>query len=92
MKRIEVDDRLGLKKKSEPAEAKPATPDFGLLLDGLIRDAQSKLCAAVYVNTIEEARAVLDVLRNDAHVMRALREMRDELEFLLRRRKDIANG
>lgn len=51
---------------------------------------KTSLCAAAHVDTIEEARAVFEVLRNDAHVMRAFRTERDELEFLLRRQKDLA--
>ncbi len=50
---------------------------------------KKSLAAAVYVDSIEEARLIFDVLRNDAHVMRVLRADRDELEFLLRRQKDL---
>jgi len=54
-----------------------------------ISQLETSLAAAAHVDTIVEARAVFEALRNDAHVMRVFRADRDELEFLLRRQKDM---
>ncbi len=53
-----------------------------------IKTLSTELCAAVYVDSIEEARFLFDLMRNDAHVLE-LRDERNELEFLLRRQKDL---
>ncbi len=70
--------------------AKPPPPNPHLeRISARVEQLKKSLAAAVYVDSIEDARLIFDVLRNDAHVMRVLRADRDELEFLLRRQKDL---
>lgn len=51
---------------------------------------EKELVAEAHVETMVEARYVFSVMVNDGYVL-TLRDKRNELEFLLRRKKDITS-
>ncbi len=62
-------------------------------LEMAISELTADICAAMYVDTLPEARKLLAAMSNDAHVI-GLRAVRSELEFLLTRKAqlEVKNG
>lgn len=70
-------------------QAKKKQPNKHLQrIDHEIRDLKSKLCESMYVDDIDAATKLMGDLRNEPHVQ-MLRPIRQELEFLCKRREQI---
>ena len=70
------------------AKSKDELSKFYVKVGQRVGALSAELADAMYVETIDEARFLFDLMRNDAHVLN-LRDKRNELEFLLRRQKDL---
>lgn len=71
-----------------PPPPSPAKSKHLLACESQIDKVTLAICDAMFVDTLPEARKLMDEQRNDLHVQN-LRDVRGELEYLLKRKKQL---
>ncbi len=70
------------------APVAPPKTDHLANCEKAIAEVTAKICSEMYVDTLAEARKLMDAMRMEHHVLE-LADERGELEFLLKRRTQL---